>query len=89
MQQRVFARADLIAAPNTYIADRYRAFDSRTCVVVVGTPKMDTLLKVPHTSDGRTVAVSFHWTGMRSGRTVPREFRDELRRLKRILAGGA
>ncbi len=76
-----FARADVIAAPNDYIASRYRTYDSRLRVEVVGTPKMDGLLKVPHESDGRTVAVSFHWTGMRSGRTVPREFRDELQRL--------
>ncbi len=76
-----FARADVIAAPNAYIADRYRTFDSRTRVEIVGTPKMDGLLEVPLESDGRTVAVSFHWTGMRSGRTIPRAFRDELRRL--------
>lgn len=75
------ARADAIAAPNQFIADRYLRESTARRVEVVGTPKMDALVTIPHASDGGTVAVSFHWTGMRSARTIPKDYRDELVRL--------
>lgn len=54
-----------IAAPNEYVASRYRALGKRLRVEVVGTPKMDALRDaVIKNPDSGTVAVAFHWTGV-------------------------
>ena len=55
-------RADLIAAPNEFIAERYRAAGARGRIEVIGTPKMDALSWIP-TPAHDTVCVTFHWSG--------------------------
>lgn len=69
-----FADAALIAAPNEFVAQRWRAGCPDTRVEIVGTPKMDELVKVPDRRDG-TIAVSFHWSGRG---TIPPLYRAAL-----------
>lgn len=72
-------KATLIAAPNEFIAERYREVGAK--VEVVGTPKMDALLKIrPPRND--VIAVSFHWSGvMRSDRPIWEDYRSALQQL--------
>lgn len=70
------SRADLVLAPNEWVASRYRKAGAK--VEIVGTPKMDALstIEAPRTE---TVAVSFHWSGARMMRgSTLMQFRDEL-----------
>lgn len=71
-------RADLIAAPNAFVGDRYAALGAH--VEIVGTPKMDALMGIPAPRQG-TVAVSFHWTSLRQRTTVLELYRDALEKL--------
>lgn len=74
---RSISAADLVAAPNEFIARMYRREMPLQHVEVIGTPKLDELLEIPAESDGRTVAVSFHWTSMRRARIRPHERFEE------------
>lgn len=51
----------VIAAPNEFIAQRFRDVKKRLRVKVIGTPKLDHLSKL---EPGDAAAVSFHWTGV-------------------------
>ncbi len=50
-----------IAAPNEFIAQRFRELKKKLRVVVIGTPKLDTLWQG---EPGTAAAVSFHWSGV-------------------------
>lgn len=69
--------ADLIAAPNRFVAERWHEAAPAARIEVIGTPKMDALRKIPVAGDG-VVAVSFHWSGFPM---VPESFRQSLHRL--------
>lgn len=60
MLQRL-CRASAIAAPNAFIAERYREHSKRVRIEIVGTPKMDLLQA---STPGPAAAISFHWTGV-------------------------
>ena len=50
-----------IAAPNEFIAQRFRELKKRLRVEVIGTPKLDAMIGMEH---GTAAAVSFHWSGV-------------------------
>lgn len=54
-------RSSAIAAPNEFIAQRYRELKKRLRVEVIGTPKLDHLAKL---EPGAATAISFHWSGV-------------------------
>lgn len=77
--------AAAIAAPHEHAASRYRAARRGVPVTVVGTPKMDQLLQVPR-PQGTTVAVAFHWSGVRrQRRAVWWSYRRALRQLAAVV----
>jgi hypothetical protein len=65
-QVQQLQQADAIAAPNDWIADRFKERSRRLRVEVIGTPKMDLLVQDSRTvdRDSQTVAVALHWTGV-------------------------
>jgi hypothetical protein len=71
------AGARAIAAPNEFVAQRYRSALPHQRVEVVGTPKMDKLVHQP-APNGRTVAVSFHWSGVNQHRSTLLAYRRAL-----------
>lgn len=58
-EMRRIAKASLILAPNDYAAERHREFSRH--VEVIGTPKMDALVRIPAPAPG-LAAVSLHWS---------------------------
>lgn len=56
----VHAKADLILSPNQLVA---RTWLPQRRAQIIGTPKLDALLRIPAPEDG-TIAFSFHWSGL-------------------------
>lgn len=71
-------RAALIMAPNEFMAERYRDAFPKSEIVVIGTPKMDELATIGKHGGPPTLAVSFHWTGMRLSPAPMMRFEAEL-----------
>lgn len=81
---RGFRAAAAIAAPNEFIAGRFRAHLPRARVEVVGTPKLDALVRNTRGNLPTPICVSFHWSGVKglSGRmTSLHRYRDALAEL--------
>lgn len=60
-QLQQLQQADAIAAPNAWIADRFKERSRRLRVEIIGTPKMDLLHAL---EPGDAAAISIHWTGV-------------------------
>jgi hypothetical protein len=70
-----YCRNGMVMMPNEFFADKWRAMGAPD-VRVVGTPKMDRLMALERETDGQTVAVSLHWTGvLRQRRTTIEQWR--------------